>query len=108
MPLRVESARPHNFNPFQGPSRDRPQTVPQTIVKNCTDRTDREEFKEVTELNPSFSRSVRSVHFLQRSVGRSVDGLWMVSGKPLQAVWVLCLPRIQVGNIVLLSGLVST
>ena len=44
------------------------QTV-QTVKKK--------EFNSVTSLNSS--RSVRSVQFLQRSVGRSVDGLWTLS-----------------------------
>ena len=98
MPLLIEKAKPHKFSPFQGPSTDRPTDR----CKKCTDRTDREEFKEVTELKPFLTRSVRSVYFLQQSVEQSVDGLWTVPASrvsnPSQ--------RIQVGNIVLLSGLV--
>ena len=53
--------------------RDRLQTVPQTVVK--TVQTVQTVDKGVTKINSS-SRSVRSVQFLQRSVERSVDGLW--------------------------------
>ena len=58
----------------QRPSTDRPTDR----CKKCTDRTDRENFEEVTELKPFLTRSVRSVYFLQQSVEQSVDGLWTV------------------------------
>ena len=93
MPFGIASARAQKCGPLQGPSRDRLQTVLQTVVKNGTDCTDREEFEEVTELNPFSSRSVRSVPFFTTVCGtvcrRSLEGTCKELQIAEHVAWVL-------------------